>query len=437
LAWNRQNEFCANLISLFKNTLKNQQFIQRHRRRPQDFTRQRRLPFSHLFLFLSGLLRSSLATELQRFFRVLHARPWPQREVDPSAVTHARQKLRYTAFVEMNQRILHWFYQQPGRQQWQGLDVRVIDGSTARLPDTPAVCRQYGLPGSRRGRPAPAGRLSFLSDPLNELIIDARLASIDTDERKLLRRQLRCLQPGQLLLGDRGYPAFDLLVLIPAQGADFCFRLAVGSWACAQRFVASQAREQILWLDPTPDYRRACQRRGQVARPVRVRLIRVELNTGEVEVLITSLLDSQRYPAEVFGPLYHLRWGVEEQIKVAKCRIEIENWTGKSPEAVRQDFAARILLHNLTRLLGRPAAEELKQRPSSKKHRYQINWTHALGKMKDMAARLLGGPDFRELIPLLHEQFLDNLSCIRPGRSSPRIFKHTRRAYPFAYKPIS
>ena len=383
------------------------------------------------------MLRSSLSLELERFFRVFHALAWTPSPLDPSAVSHARRKLRFGAFVEMNQRVIQWFYQHGTPRLWQGLQLRVVDGSTLRLPDTPAVGRQFGFPGSRRGRPAPSARVSLLSDPLNEVILDARLASIGTDERTLLRRQLRCLQPGQLLLGDRGYAAFDLFVRISAQGADFCFRLTVGSWPAAQAFVASGATEQILWLDPTHDYRRECQRRGQVARPVRVRLIRVELNTGEVEVLITSLLDSQRYPAEVFGPLYHLRWGVEEQIKVAKCRIEMENWTGKSPEAVRQDFAARILFHNLTRLLGRPAAEALEQRPTSMKHRYQINWTHALGKMKDMAARLFGGPDFRELIPLLHEQFLDNLSCIRPGRSSPRIFKHTPRTYPFAYKPIS
>ena len=40
-------------------------------------------------------------------------------------------------------------------------------------------------------------------------------------------------------------------------------------------------------------------------------------------VLITSLLDNQQYPHDVFADLYHLRWPVEEDYKVLKCRLEV------------------------------------------------------------------------------------------------------------------
>jgi len=62
---------------------------------------------------------------------------------------------------------------------------------------------------------------------------------------------------------------------------------------------------------------------------LKLRLIRVE-NNGQVEVLITSLLDMGKYPIEIFRDLYHLRWPVEEDYKTMKCRLELENFSGKS-----------------------------------------------------------------------------------------------------------
>ncbi|MDZ7698843.1 MAG: hypothetical protein U5R49_18595 [Deltaproteobacteria bacterium] len=48
--------------------------------------------------------------------------------------------------------------------------------------------------------------------------------------------------------------------------------------------------------------------------PLKLRLIRIQ-NEGQVQVLITSLIDTQIYPVEVFHDLYHLRWPVEEDYK--------------------------------------------------------------------------------------------------------------------------
>ena len=50
---------------------------------------------------------------------------------------------------------------------------------------------------------------------------------------------------------------------------------------------------------------------GLEASPLRLRLIRVELESGEIEVLITSLTDEQKFPYEIFMDLYHKRWLVE------------------------------------------------------------------------------------------------------------------------------
>jgi hypothetical protein len=90
---------------------------------------------------------------------------------------------------------------------------------------------------------------------------------------------------------------------------------------------------------------------GLDLKPLKLRLIRVELDTGEVEILITSLLDQQVHPLDQFAELYHLRWPVEEDYKTMKHWIEIENFSGKSVLSIYQDFHAKVFSKNLTSAL--------------------------------------------------------------------------------------
>lgn len=103
---------------------------------------------------------------------------------------------------------------------------------------------------------------------------------------------------------------------------------------------------------------------------------------GETEISITSLIDTETYPAEIFYDLYHHRWPVEEDYKVMKCRIEIENFTGKSVLSVYQDFHARVFSKNLTAMLAFQARVNVEQE-KDKRYPYQINFTQAVSKMKD------------------------------------------------------
>ena len=73
-------------------------------------------------------------------------------------------------------------------------------------------------------------------------------------------------------------------------------------------FAASGASEHRVEITPCAKDRRDCLRNGLDASPIRVRLIRIELPNGEVEVM-TSL--GNAIPGCEFAALYHLRWGIE------------------------------------------------------------------------------------------------------------------------------
>jgi hypothetical protein len=121
---------------------------------------------------------------------------------------------------------------------------------------------------------------------------------------------------------------------------------------------------------------------GLDINPLKLRLIRVELNAGKVETLITSLLDTTEFPSDLFGDLYHLRWPVEEDYKVIKNRITVENFSGKSVLSVYQDFHAKVFSKNIAAVITNTIKPAVEDRYSNLKYGYQVNFVRALSKLK-------------------------------------------------------
>ena len=114
-------------------------------------------------------------------------------------------------------------------------------------------------------------------------------------------------------------------------------------------------------LKPNASARALCKEHAQPGEPVRVRAVRVVLPPKKtkskvaepscVEVLVTNLLDSTAYSDDTFGALYNQRWTIEGDFRHLKSRLQLENWTGKSAEAVRQDVFARVLSKNVVQVV--------------------------------------------------------------------------------------
>ena len=74
---------------------------------------------------------------------------------------------------------------------------------------------------------------------------------------------------------------------------------------------------------------------GLPLTPFRLRLARVVLPSGQIEVLASSLLDKVQYPASVFDQLYQQRWRIEVAFRHIKCRLKLERFDGEIPLAIR------------------------------------------------------------------------------------------------------
>ncbi len=225
---------------------------------------------------------------------------------------------------------MNYYYEHFKPIKWYGFYLPAVDGSTVRVPRTDAAAKHFGTWKPDNGDPCPVARVSQMFDVLSKITTDAIISPREKGERELAGQHFLKLMPGDLLLPDRGYPAFRLFKLILSLKADFCARISCSEWKAVRKFFNSDQKDQIVTITVPPSSIKECREPGPDSAPLTLRLIRAELETGETEILITSLTDQEKYPHEIFAELYHGRWPVEEDCKTMKCRTELENFTGKS-----------------------------------------------------------------------------------------------------------
>jgi hypothetical protein len=105
----------------------------------------------------------------------------------------------------------------------------------------------------------------------------------------------------------------------------------------------------------------ACRKLQLETRSIGLRLIRVELDSGETEVPITFQIDSEKYPHHLFAELYYDRWPIEEDYKVMKCRIGVGNFSGKSPLSVYRTFTPQCFQKTLPQCWSPRSVKEWRQ----------------------------------------------------------------------------
>ncbi len=410
-------------------------FVANHRKAPANFTRKRDLPFPRLCVLLMNFLRSSIQTEMEAFFAELAKNGEPVSAPTASAFCSARKKLRHTAFVEMNKVSVEMFYREGNPVRWRTWRILGVDGSTLQLPESPSVREEF--PTKKSAANFPLARVSFCFDPLNGLFVDAVMGRFAIAEKDMAMAHLHVFGPGDLILGDRGYGAHWYMRAVLNTGGDFLIRLATKVWSVQVKgFLDSGAKEQVVALSPSQEAVRKCRQLGLATDPLQVRLIRVDLPEG-VEVLATSVLAPERLSVLDAADLYAIRWGGEGQIRWAKLPAEMENFTGKSAENVRQDFHARILMLNMASFLVRSVDHNVQSQTADRKHTYRVNFTHALSCMRSVGPKLLLlAGELGAVIQSLRDMVVRALLPLRPGRAKPRVIKCPRRRFHMCYKPI-
>ena len=410
------------------------------------FSRERKLTIRKLIIIIMSLNRA-IQRGLDSFFKKLDSSDYTIREATKGAFSQARSKLNEWGFIRLNEIAVDTFYNRAGYYTWNHFRLLAVDGTRIMLPNHPTIKEEFGEcsfgPNADSKRSMAIG--SMLYDVLNQITIDAQLAPYKninnkkSSERALLEKHMPKLKEGDLLLLDRGYSSFALFFLLKAQNIEFCVRMKGSWWKEVRGFRESGEKERIVtFILPDKDRDKLAQYPKSASEPIKCRLIRVELDTGEIEILCTSLIDTKQYPYEQFKELYHFRWNEEEAYKLLKSRIELEDFSGKTAKAVKQDFHAKIFLLTLSAAYAHPIEERVRKEfkaDENRKYDQKINRTNAISMTKDILVGVFLKQQYKKALRAFDDIVYNTREIIRPDRKNERKHRQ-KKPYSMNYKRL-
>lgn len=427
------------ILEKLKETIFSKEIILKYRNNKTDFTRKRKQPFGQMLLFMFNLVKKTLVIEIDNFVKFLNSKIDSEEVKDftKSAFVQKRMKINPEVFKHLSEVIVENTYVEsnPTIKLFEGFRLLAVDGSKVTLPYTEDLKKEFGESKNQTNTSVVQGRASVLYDLLNRIALDSILEKLEIGERTLALRHSFRWKKNDLIIYDRGYPSYDFIYEHIKKGVDFVMRASTTQSKGVVWFVSSGKKSLVIDMFPPV---RHCIKGKEYNKntSIKMRLVRVDLPNGEIEVLMTSLLDSQKYPSKMFKELYFLRWKVETYYDELKNKIKLECFTGYSKMSVLQDFFCAVFISNLQSIIVNDLQEELAVKNQNTKLDYKINVNLTYGFLKNRVLELLFKEGALEDVFLeLQTLFLKNTIPIRPGRSNPRnIGKYRTRIRPVVLK---
>lgn len=382
-------------------------FLERARQRPEDFTRNRKMGFVRLILFMVNLVRTSTQTALDRFFELIGV---PDIHMTQQSFSEARQKLRPEACRELFQHAVECIYTYEV-DRWHGMVVIAIDGSKIQLPDDKQLLEVFGGMGPENT--SPMAQASCAYDVFNNVIVDAEIEPLSVSEQELAGKHIERIAAisgmgKTLVLFDRGYSSASLMAQAEEKGLKFLVRLR-RKFNTEIDALGHGIHDFVLPHE-----------KGEI----KVRVVKFALPNGETETLVTNIFD-ERMGLKAFKELYFKRWPIETKYGEMKLKLEVENFSGRAKNTILQDFYTTALLANIIAVAVQevqPVVDHAREGKKNK-HKYKVNVNHAIGTFKDrfILALLEFDPEKRAAqIEKILKHLCKHVVPERKGRSSPR-----------------
>jgi hypothetical protein len=325
----------------------------------------------------------------------------------------------------------------PEHWLWRGKDVKLVDGFTFTMPDTPENQEEFPqLTSQAPGVGFPIARGCAVLSLANACIDDVAIgpyAGKETGETALLRKVLNRFKPGDVMLADRYFCSFFMLVILKSCGVDVCMRLhqlrkvdhSKVKWLGNNDYIDTWYRPQKAgWMSQ--------ELYDSLPEQMEIRVVTFKAKTeDQTEPLnvVTTLLDHEKYPANAIGKLYGYRWHAELDIFSIKQSLNLDHLRCKSPDMIRREFWTTLLAYNIVRLVCAQAAFVHDKLPR------QMSFTIACNTL--LSQWLF--PPKESIRAALGQHNLFQISCNevgnRPGRIEPRVIKRRPKSYSLMTKP--
>lgn len=392
----------------------------------KDFSRKRAILFSDVILIILTMAAHKMKKELYHYFS-------PLKKTVPynSAFSQRRGKINSNVFpyllAAFNRAI-------PFRKKFKGLHVLAFDGSDLNVPAKASDCATFIPYNSRNGGYHQVhlnASYDLLEKRFADLVIQPR-AEVNEIAAACDMVVRNPLEGPSLYICDRGYEAFNLMAHIVEREHFFLIRAQELSSVSSPyhhfslpdtdeydidiQFLLTRSRRKIYRQNPTKnkilhsrtrfDYIK--QEDKETLYPLSYRLIKIKLEDGHFEYLLTNL------PRESFGlsemkELYHLRWKIETSFLFLKYGFCLNYFHSIKPERINQEIYAKIIMYNFTSLI----VATVKIPDKKKKYKYKIAFTDSIYLCMDYLLE-------RQEWDYIEKELLRHKTPIRPDRKYPR-----------------
>jgi hypothetical protein len=332
-----------------------------------DFTRNRKLPFRKFLTLIlstvSGEKNMGVDTKSGIFFRnARRSGLWPSATaIHRSSLTKARRKVSWKCFNDIFYDAVKLAYELwlPSPQDiWHGMSVYAVDGSKYLLPATDAIRAEFdpesGLEYPGKGH-FPQCLVSTVYDVFRRIPVARTIVGIpEASEREEAKKMLAHIPSWNLLMFDRGYPSYEFIrYLIENYCGYFLFRCnAFFSFLAIEEFIKSAKQDDIIFITPSNKYKnKLTAKQRKMLKPIKLRIIKLVSPDGEVSVLLTNLFDKKKFPKNEIINLYFRRWEVENHYRDEKVSLEIEKFHSKTPNGIRQELFAILIMTVIAKTL--------------------------------------------------------------------------------------
>lgn len=257
----------------------------------------------------------------------------------------------------------------------------------------------------------------------NDVGLDVAIGRKQAEKNFLFDSHLSMTEVGDVLILDRNYADYTVMATIENRQRRFVIRFPSKSFIPVNGFWASEDVERVvrLWC---PANAKAYVRRHRLPETSTVRLVKVVLDNGEMEVLGTNLLDATAYPRQEFKQVYGGRWNQETYYDRVKNIFEVERFSSPSVQGIKQDVSGVIFLATLESVLSKPAQAELTEKSQQRGCRNQpkVNRAVSYVAVVDQVVELLcdDRASAQETLAALHHLFQTNPTRHREGRKFER-----------------
>lgn len=354
----------------------------------KDFTRNRKLNFFNLHLFLLGVYSKSLRLELYEKFG------FKTSTISPSALCQQRAKLNGNSFKHLFKE----FTTSAAKDKlYKGYHLLAADGSALNThhdydyPDT-YVRHTNNLKGYS------ALHLNALYDLRARIYVDALVqpGKRINETRALCDMVDRSssIKSNTLIIGDRGYEAYNILAHMVEKGCKYLIRAKdINSNGIAKHLILPDSDEFDTTVTLQLTHNNSKQMKELLPHfrfinrntildfldesndvyTLTFRVVRFETSDGNYQLMLTNL-DPKKFPSEEISKLYRMRWGIETSFRELKHAIGLTAFHSKKTDFIIQEIYARLTLYNFCEMIITNYV--IKQNDT--KHVYQINFTVAI-----------------------------------------------------------